>query len=102
MVSRRVQYSDRGVQHASLSFGKPLEDEGLVPSMSRVSSAHDNALAKIFIAALNTELLYRDNWFTWQAVRTAVFEYMEDLYNTRRRHTLLWVISVRASTKRLN
>jgi putative transposase len=40
-----VHHSDRGVQYTSLSFGKRLDDEGLVPSMGRVGSAYDNALA---------------------------------------------------------
>jgi putative transposase len=31
-----VHHSDRGVQYTSLSFGKRLEDEGLVPSMGQV------------------------------------------------------------------
>ncbi len=33
-----VHHSDRGVQYTSLSFGKRLKDEGLVPSMGRVGS----------------------------------------------------------------
>jgi putative transposase len=47
-----VHHSDRGVQYTSLSIGKRLEDEGLVPSMGRVGSAYDNALAESFVATL--------------------------------------------------
>jgi len=53
-----VHHSDRGVQYTSLSFGKRLEDEGLLPSMGRVGFAYGNALAKSFVATLKTELLY--------------------------------------------
>jgi putative transposase len=88
-----VHHSDRGVQYTSLSFGKRLEDEGLVPSMGRVGSAYDNALAESFIATLKTELLYRSNWPTRQVVRTAIFEYIEGFYNTRRRHSALGHLS---------
>jgi putative transposase len=70
-----VHHSDRGIQYTSLSFGKRLEDEGAVPSMGRVVSAYDNALAESFVATLKTELLYRISWPTRQAVRTAIFEY---------------------------
>ncbi len=84
-----VHHSDRGVQYTSLSFGKKLEDEGLVPSMGRVGSAYDNALAESFVATLKTELLYRNGWPTRQAARTAVFEYIECFYNSRRRHSTL-------------
>ena len=88
-----VHHSDRGVQYTSLSFGKRLEDEGLLPSMGRVGSAHDNALAESFVATLKTELLYRSSWPTRQVVRTAIFEYIEGFYNTRRRHSALGHLS---------
>lgn len=88
-----VHHSDRGVQYTSLSFGKRLEDEGLVPSMGRVGSAYDNALAESFVATLKTELLYRASWPTRQAARTAIFEYIEGFYNTRRRHSSLGYLS---------
>jgi putative transposase len=88
-----VHHSDRGVQYTSLSFGKRLEDEGLLHSMGRVGSAYDNALAESFVATLKTELLYRNAWPTRRAARTAIFEYMEGFYNTRRRHSALGYLS---------
>jgi putative transposase len=84
-----VHHSDRGVQYTSLSFGKHLENEGLLPSMGRVGSAHDNALAESFVATLKTELLYRNSWPTRQTARTAIFEYIEGFYNNPRRHSTL-------------
>jgi len=88
-----VHHSDRGVQYTSLSFGKRLEDEGVVPSMGRVGSAYDNALAESFIATLKCELLYRSSWPTRQTARLAIFEYIEGFYNTRRRHSALGHLS---------
>ena len=88
-----VHHSDRGVQYTSLSFGKTLEDEGLLPSMGRAGSAYDNALAESFVATLKTELLYRSSWPSRQVVRTAIFEYIEGFYNTRRRHSALGYLS---------
>jgi len=88
-----VHHSDRGVQYTSLSFGKRLEDEGLVASMGRVGSAYDNALAESFVATLKTELLYRSSWPSRQLARTAIFEYIEGFYNTRRRHSALGYLS---------
>jgi putative transposase len=84
-----VYHSNRGVQYTSLSFGRRLEEEGLIPSMGRVGSAYDNALAESFVATLKTELLYRNTWPTRQAVRSAIFEYIEGFYNPRRRHFAL-------------
>ena len=88
-----VHHSDRGVQYTSLFFGKRLEDEGLLPSMGRVGSAYDNALAEAFVATLKTELLYRSSWPTREVVKTAIFEYIEGFYNTRRRHSALGHLS---------
>jgi putative transposase len=88
-----VHHSDRGVQYTSLSFGKRLEDEGLLPSMGRVGSAYDNALAESFLATLKTELLYRNTWPTRRAARTAIFEYIEGFYNIMRRHSALGYLS---------
>ena len=88
-----VHHSDRGVQYTSLSFGKRLEEEGLLPSMGQVGTAYDNALAESFVATLKTELLYRNAWPTRQAARTAIFEYIEGFYNPRRRHSALGYLS---------
>jgi transposase InsO family protein len=84
-----VHHSDHGVQYTSLSFGKHLESGGFLRSMGQVGSAYDNALAESFVATLKTELLYRSSWPTSQAARTAIFEYIEGYYNTKRRHSAL-------------
>jgi putative transposase len=84
-----IHHSDQGVQYTSLSFGKRLEEAGIVPSMGRVGSAYDNALAESFIATLKTELLYRHSWPTRESARTAIFEYLEGFYNRYRLHSAL-------------
>ena len=84
-----IHHSDQGVQYASLSFGKRLEESGIVASMGRVGSAHDNALAESFIATLKSELVYRNSWPTRESARTAIFEYLEGFYNRYRLHSAL-------------
>ncbi len=84
-----IHHSDQGVQYTSLSFGKRLEEAGIVPSMGQVGSAYDNSLAESFVATLKTELLYRDRWPTREAAKTAIFEYIEGFYNRRRIHSSL-------------
>jgi transposase InsO family protein len=88
-----VHHSDSGGQYTSLPFGKRLEEEGLVPSMGRVGSAYDNALAESFVVSLKTKLLYWSNWPTQQVVRTAILEYIEGFHNTRRSHSTLGHLS---------
>ena len=84
-----IHHSDQGVQYTSLSFGKKLEEAGLVPSMGRVGSAYDNSMAESFVATLKTELLYCNRWPTRETVRIAIFEYLEGFYNRRRLHSAL-------------
>jgi putative transposase len=87
-----IHHSDQGVQYTSLSFGKQLEEAGIVPSMGSVGSALDNAMAESFVATLKTELLYREedsSWPTRASARTAIFEYLEGFYNRYRLHSAL-------------
>src|ERR687890_1625722 len=58
-----VHHSDRGVQYTAISFGKRLEEVGIVASMGRTGTALDNAMAESFIATLKTELLMHRRCF---------------------------------------
>lgn len=84
-----VHHTDRGSQYTALSFGKRLEEVGIVPSMGRTGSALDNAMAESFVSTLKAELVDRHRFPTREAARTAVFEYVEGFYNRRRRHSSL-------------
>src|SRR3712207_641873 len=88
-----IHHSDQGVQYTSLSFGKRLEEVGIVPSMGRVGSALDNAISESFVASLKTELLHRSHFLTREAARTAIFDYIESFYNRTRRHSSLGYLS---------
>ena len=84
-----IHHTDRGAQYTALSFGKRLEEVGIVPSMGRVGSALDNAISESFVASLKTELLHRHRFLTREAARTAIFDYIEGFYNRVRRHSSL-------------
>jgi len=84
-----VHHSDRGVQYTAISFGKRLEEVGIVPSMGRTGSALDNAMAESFIATLKTELVHRRRFPDREVARSAIFEYLEGFYNRRRLHSAL-------------
>jgi putative transposase len=84
-----IHHSDQGVQYTSLSFAKRLEQVGIVPSMSRVGSALDNAISESFVTTLKSELVSRARFPSRQAAKTAIFEYLEAFYNTRRLHSSL-------------
>jgi Integrase core domain len=84
-----IHHTDRGSQYAALSFAKRLEEAGIVPSMGSAGSALDNAISESFVASSKTELLHRHHFLTWEAARTAIFDYIEGFYNRVRRHSSL-------------
>ena len=89
-VAVLVHHSDRGVQYTAISFGKRLEEVGIVPSMGRTGTASlDNAMAESFIATLKTELVHRRHFPDREVARSAIFEYLEGFYNRCRLHSAL-------------
>jgi putative transposase len=84
-----VHHSDRGVQYTAISFGKRLEEVGIVPSMGRTGTALDKAMAERFVATLKTELVHRRRFPDREVARSAIFEYLAGFYNRRRLHSAL-------------
>jgi putative transposase len=84
-----VHHSDRGVQYTAISFGKRLEQAGIIPSMGRSGTALDNAMAESFIATLKSELVHRRRFPDREVAKSAVFEYLEGFYNRHRLHSAL-------------
>jgi putative transposase len=84
-----VHHSDQGVQYTALSFSERLREVGISPSMGKIGSALDNAMAESFVSTLKAELVSRMKFPTRQAAKTAIFEYLETFYNTRRLHSAL-------------
>ena len=88
-----VHHSDQGVQYTALSFSERLREVGIAPSMGRTRSALDNAMAESFVSTLKAELVSRLDFPTRQAAKTAIFEYLETFYNTRRLHSSVGYMS---------
>ncbi len=84
-----VHHSDQGVQYTALSFGERLREVGITPSMGRTGSALDNAMAESFVSTLKAELVSRFQFPSRHTAKTAIFEYLETFYNTRRLHSAL-------------
>ena len=87
-----IHHSDRGAQYTALSFGRKLEKAGIVPSMSRVGSALDNAISESFVSTLKSEIGV-GRYPTRQAARASTFEFIELFYNRERRHSSLGYLS---------
>jgi putative transposase len=57
--------------------------------MGTVGDAYDNATCESFFASLECELIDRRTFKAQTEARMAVFAYIEDWYNPRRRHSAL-------------
>ncbi len=66
-VAGLIHHTDRGAQYTAPSFGKRLEEAGIVPSMGRAGSALDNAISESFVASLKTELSYGHRFLSREA-----------------------------------
>ncbi|MFD5419852.1 IS3 family transposase, partial [Streptomyces sp. NPDC127069] len=84
-----VFHSDRGTQYTSGAFTRLAAALNVRLSVGRTGVCWDNALAESFFATLKTELVTRHRWHTHTAARTAIFDYIEGWYNTRRLHSSL-------------
>ena len=84
-----IHHSDRGVQYASDLYQVSLESNGMKCSMSRKGDCWDNAVAESFFATLKTELVIDANWDSRSEAKRDLFEYIENWYNTKRRHATL-------------
>jgi len=84
-----IFHSDRGVQYASIAFRKLLADAACIQSMSRKGNCWDNAVAESFFKTIKTESLNRFKFKNAGEVYSAIFDYIDGWYNTRRIHSYL-------------
>ena len=88
-----IHHSDQGSQYTSIAFGQHCRKAGVRPSMGSVGDAYDNAMCESFFATLECELLARCRFKTQAEACSAVFQFIESFYNTRRRHSSLGYLS---------
>ncbi|MDT7857210.1 IS3 family transposase [Rubrivirga sp. S365] len=76
-------------QYTSHEYQTLLRRHGIVASMSRRGNCHDNAPTESFFGTLKSEAVHGRRFETQAELRSALFDYIETFYNTRRRHTSL-------------
>ena len=87
----KLFHSDRGSQYVS----EELEDvlSGVTISMSRKGNCWDNACAESFFGTLKTEHVNHENYKNIDEARMSLFQYIEQFYNRKRRHSHLGYVS---------
>ena len=92
-------HSDRGSQYASNEFRRLLENKNCIQSMSRKGNCWDNAVAESFFKTIKSEALNRYKFKNEDEVFSAIFDYIDGWYNTKRIHTSLGGKSPREMAK---
>ena len=93
LVDQVIHHSDQGSQYASDSFRSVLQENRLLPSMSRKGNCYDNAVVESFFKTLKTELTRQMRFKTREEARSALFELIEVFYNRKRLHSTLGYLS---------
>ena len=88
-----VQHSDGGSPYASDDYRAELERFAMIASMSRKGDCWDNAVAESFFSTLKTELVGEHIYTSHDAATVAIGDYIDNFYNTRRRHSHLGYMS---------
>ncbi len=97
-----ILHADRGCQYTSAQLARYARDHSLVRSVGRTAVCWDNAAAESFWATLKVEFYNRYLWPNKSAAKLAVGDWIERIYNRRRRHSALGMISPVDFEDRLN
>ena len=88
-----IHHTDRGSQYCSNDYQNRLRELGFKASMSGRGNCYDNAAVVTFFKTLKAELIWRHTWASRQHVSTALFQYINGFYNTRRQHSAIGGLS---------
>ena len=82
-----IQHTDRGSQYCSDDYRKLLRQHGFKESMSGKGNCYDNSAVETSFKTIKSELIWRRSWQTRRDAELAIFQYINGVYNPRRRHS---------------
>lgn len=88
-----VFHADRGTQFTSEQLWNVCQQLGIAQSVGRTGVCFDNAMAESFWSTLKTEFYGRRKWRTRDEAGKAVARWIEIVYNRRRRHSAIGMVS---------
>ena len=80
-------------QYTSAQLARFAREHNLIRSVGRTAVCWDNAQAESFWATLKVEFYDRYRWPTKEAAKFAVGDWIERVYNRRRRHSSIAMMS---------
>jgi putative transposase len=86
-------HSDQGSQYASEEFRQLMADNGVTCSMSRSGNVWDNSAMESFFSTLKTERTARKVYRSRNQARADIFDFIERVYNAKRRHSTMGYLS---------
>lgn len=81
-------HTDRGSQYVSKKYQDRVKEIEAIASMSRPGTPYDNAITESFFKSFKREVITQ-KFSSKQEVKNAIFEYIDLLYNTKRKHSSL-------------
>jgi len=93
LAAQVILHADRGCQYTSAQLARFAREHNLARSVGRTAVCWDNAQAESFWATLKVEFYDRCFWLTKAAAKLAVGDWIERVYNRRRRHSALAMMS---------
>jgi len=94
-------HSDRGIQYTCREFIALLDKNKITQSMSRKGNCYDNAVAESFFKTLKVELVYQNKYKTKEKAEKSISDYIENFYNTCRRHSALENLTIEEFQNRM-
>ena len=88
-----VFHADCGTRFTSEQLWEVYRNLGIAQSVGRTGVCFDIAMAESFWSTLKTEFYDRKRWPTRDAARHVVAYWIEVVYNRRRRHSALGMVS---------
>ena len=88
-----IFHADRGTQFTSTQMAEYADLHGLACSVGRTGVCWDNAQQESYWASLKVEFYNRRTWPTRAAAITAIGDWIERVYNRRRRHSALHMLT---------
>jgi putative transposase len=84
-----VFHSDRGAQYTSAAFDASCKKHTVRRSLGRTGICYDNAVSESFFATYKKELIHTRPWPTITDLTDQTGDWIENYYNTIRRHSTL-------------
>ena len=90
-----IFHSDRGTQYTSNDFAKYCEKNGILRSLGKTGICYDNAVSESTFATYKKELIHTRPWPDLDYLRTESIDWIENYFNTVRRHSTLGYLTPR-------